>query len=321
MKRLPALAGASTAGTLPLAGRRAGTWPWHIVRRVLALVAMAVIVCGAISAYVGWSLTHPARKALDALPEGFAHEDVQFESAVDHLKLYGWFLDAGSERTVIMVHGYRDNRLQKSVPALDVARGLVDHGYNFLTFDLRNAGQSEGSLTTIGAYEQRDVLGAIAYVKSLGRPGQHIGLLGYSMGGATALLAASQEPSVAAVISDSAFADLYPFLEENLHIWSHLPPFPFTPLILAIEPAITGVDPRLAAPIRAVPQIHAPLLFIHGMDDRQVPYRNSEKLLAAASNGLAQLWLVAGADHVKSFQAGPQAYWDHVLPFLDNALK
>src|SRR5438552_1116444 len=151
--------------------------------------------------------------------------------------------------------------------------------------------------------------GAIAYVKSLGRAGQHIGLLGFSMGGATALLAASQAQDVQAVISDSAFADLYPYLEENLTVWSHLPAFPFTPLILGLEPMITGVNPKLAAPIRAVPNIQAQLLFIHGLDDHQIPYRNSQDLLAAARSRAAQLWLVPGADHVKSFKTDAQGYW------------
>ncbi len=321
MKRLPVVAGAPIGASLPLQGSLPRSFPWHLLWRASVCLMAAFLVCCAIGAYIGWTLSHPGRKPVDATPFGFSYRDVQFASVSDHLKLYGWFLDASSDKTVIMVHGYRDNRLQRTVPALDVARGLVDHGYNFLTFDLRNSGQSEGSLTTIGVQEQRDVLGALSYVKSLGTPGRHIALLGYSMGAATALLVAGQNSEVQAVISDSAFADLYPYLEENLPVWSHLPALPFTPLILGLEPVITGVDPRLAGPVRAVPLIQAPILFIHGLADSQVPYRNSQALLAAARNAADQLWLVPGADHVKSFKMDPRGYWDHVLPFLASALR
>ncbi|MFI5266562.1 MAG: alpha/beta hydrolase [Chloroflexota bacterium] len=320
MKRLPAMAG-PTGATVPFARARGRRFPWHLLWRASVCLVGAFFLCCAVGAYVAWTLTHPGRKPLDANPSGFNARDVQFQSVVDHLNLSGWFFDAQSDKTVIMVHGYRDNRLEDNVPGLDVARGLVDHGYNFLTFDMRDSGRSDGGVTTIGVYEQRDVLGAIAYVKSLGAPGQHIALLGYSMGAATSLLVAGQDPEVQAVVSDSAFADLYPYLEENLPVWSHLPAFPFTPLILSIEPVITGANPRAAGPVRAVPKIRAPILFIHGLADTQVPYHNSQELMAAAKNSADQLWLVPGADHIKSFKTDPRGYWDHVLPFLASALK
>jgi uncharacterized protein len=319
MKRVPAMAG-PTGASVPFPRSHGRRPPWHLLWRAGVCLVGVLLLCCAIGAYVGWTLTHPGRKALDEVPVGFEYRNVSFPSVVDHLTLYGWFLDADADKTVIMVHGYRDNRLQENVPGLQVARGLVDQGYNFLAFDLRDSGQSQGSMTTIGVYEQRDVLGALAYVKSLGRPGQHMALLGYSMGAATSLLVAGQDADVQAVIADSSYADLYPYLQQNLPVWSHLPPFPFTPLILTIEPAITGVNPRLAGPIRAVPKIRGPVLFIHGLADSQIPYRNSQELMAAAANSADQLWLVPGADHVKSFHTDPQGYWAHVLPFLSSAL-
>lgn len=321
MKRLPALAGAPAGASVPLASGRMRTLPWHVLWRAAVCLVIASLCCCALGAYVGWALTHPARKPVDASPVGLTYRDVQFSSEQDHLQLSGWFLDARSDKTIIMVHGYRDNRLQDNVPGLAVAKGLVDRGYNFLMFDLRDSGRSQGSMTTIGVYEQRDVRGAIDFVRSLGGPGRHIGLLGYSMGAATALIVAGQEPGVQAVIADSAFADLYPYLQQNLPVWSHLPAFPFTPLILAIEPAITQANPHLSDPIRWVPKIEAPILFIHGLADSSIPYRNSQQLRAAATNPADQLWLVPGADHVKSFKTDTPGYWSHVLPFLDRALR
>ena len=321
MKRLPALAGVPTGAFLPLARRHARAAPWRLLWRAAMCLAGALLFCCALGSYVGWTLIHPSRKAINAVPTGLPYRDVQFDSTRDHLKLDGWFLDAHATRTVIMVHGYRDNRLQDNVPGLDVARGLVQHGYNFLMFDLRDSGQSEGDMTTIGVYEQRDVQGAINYVKSLGPAGRHIALLGYSMGASTSLIVAGQNPAVQAVVADSPFADLYPYLEANLPVWSHLPAFPFTPLILTIEPILTGANPHLSDPIAWVPNIKAPILFIHGLADRSIPYRDSQQLRAAAINPTDELWLVPGADHVKSFHTDTTGYWQHLLPFLARALK
>ncbi|MBV9120423.1 MAG: alpha/beta fold hydrolase [Chloroflexi bacterium] len=315
MKRLPALAGLPSSASLPLSQGRTRRLPWHIAWRAAACLVLASLACGGVGSYVAWQLTHPARKAIDQQP-AVPYRDVEFNSVQDHLKLSGWFLDAHSSQTVILVHGYRANRLQIDVPALDVAQRLVAEGYNTLMFDLRDSGRSEGNETTIGVFEQRDVEGAIDYVKSLGDPGRRLILLGYSMGAATALIVAGQDPRVDAVITDSPFADLYPYLQGNLPVWSHLPAFPFTPLILAIEPALTGADPHKSDPIDWVGRTRAPILFIHGLADKSIPYQNSQQLRSAAINPSDMLWLVPGADHVKSYKTDPQGYWDRVLPFL-----
>lgn len=300
-----------------------GRVPAVPVRRLLSGAAIGILLaftaCFVISGYVSWNLTHPYRKALTAAPP-IPYTDVRFRSTQDGLMLRGWLMNADSDKTVIMVHGYRDNRLEDSVPAMSIARGLVDDGYNFLTFDLRDSGQSDGSLATVGLYEQRDVLGAIDYVRSLGRPGDRIALLGFSMGASTALLAAAQTEDVQAIVADSAFDDLYPYLEDNLPKWSNLPDFPFTSMMLATLPLVSGVNPRLVAPIRAVPQLQEPVLFIHGLADTKIPYQNSQRLRAAARNPADELWLVPGADHTRSFSADPPGYWNHLLPFLAAAL-
>jgi uncharacterized protein len=84
---------------------------------------------------------------------------------------------------------------------------------------------------------------------------------------------------------------------------------------------MTGVNPHDADPMHAVARLRAPVLFIHGLADSQIPYVNSQELKAAALNPADQLWLVPGADHVKSFATDPQGYWNHVLPFLASALN
>jgi pimeloyl-ACP methyl ester carboxylesterase len=197
------------------------------------LVILAILV-GAISAYSDEVLTHPERIPITTNPGhyGLIYENVSFPSHIDHIRLSGWFIPALSpnNRTIIIAHGHVANRVQANANLMSMFPTFVKHGYNILTFDFRDSGESSGTIDTVGYLEQRDLEGALDYMK--GRPqGQHIGFLGFSMGAAVSLLVAANEPSVEGVIADSSFADLQQYLDENLSKYSHLPYFPFTPVM------------------------------------------------------------------------------------------
>ena len=89
-----------------------------------------------------------------------------------------------SNKTIIVVHGYTSNRLVKGrTPKL--VEHFVPKGYNVLAFDLSSQGKSDGNLITLGLHEKYDLLGAVDYLKSRDHAGDHIGVIGFSMGAAT----------------------------------------------------------------------------------------------------------------------------------------
>src|SRR5262249_40900799 len=109
-------------------------------------------------------------------------------------------------------------------------------------------------------YEQRDVLGAVDFLRSgpvpypaLGRP-RVIGGWGVSMGAATLLLAAAREPAIHAVVSDCAFATVVPWLKREIPLNSGLPNA-FTPGVLNAVRAIYGIDYYAVRPIDVVARI------------------------------------------------------------------
>lgn len=290
----------------------------------LLLIVVAVVAVAGISAYVGWNLTHPKRVELDDSPSahGLAYEDVQFPSRVDGISVSGWFLPAQeSRKTVIMAHGYAKNRLQSSVPALDLAARLVGAGYNVLLFDFRNSGLSGGDLTSVGQFEVRDLLGAVDFIRSRGSAGERIALLGFSMGAAISLMAAAEEPAVAAVVADSSFSDLKSYLTENLPVWTNLPAFPFNRAFLLVVPVITELNPSQVSPIKAVERLRdKPLLLIHGESDASIPAENSLALWKATGGRKSQIWLVPGADHVQGYRTDSSGYWSRLESFLKESL-
>ena len=134
---------------------------------------------------------------------GLAYEDVHFATP-DGVNLEGWFIPADSNRVVICNHFMGANRQgfpahlrewRRNTPGFEIDflpryKALHDAGYNVLAYDLRNHGQSEGTITTLGYAEVDDVRGAVAYL--LTRPEvnpKRIGLVGCSMGSAVAIRA------------------------------------------------------------------------------------------------------------------------------------
>jgi pimeloyl-ACP methyl ester carboxylesterase len=284
---------------------------------IIILCLIVIITFCGISGYVGWQLTHPAKKAVIDSPANYQlnFEDIQFKSRGDSLQLQGWFLPSSqSDKTVIFAHGYRMNRSQDTLPALALAKSLINEGYQVVLFDFRNSGNSEGEVTSVGEFEKNDLLGAIDWV-SANHPSQTI-LLGFSMGGTAAILAAAEEPYVQAVIADSAFSNLKSYLTDNLSTWSHLWKYPFTPLIMNILPLLTGLHPEKVNALSAVDRIYPrPILFIHSTDDRDIPYTNSERMWEKHPDRF-EFWKTSKAGHVGSYNLDPIEYTSHILDFL-----
>lgn len=295
--------------------------------RNLTLSALAVVLVGVTVAVLWLShaaatlFLHPARSQPTRTPADLGWDDweeVRFSTS-DGLELGGWFIPPGTQgdgATLIFVHGHSANREE----FLDEALMLSRYGYGALLIDLRNHGQSEGSITTLGYAEVEDVRAAMDYV--LTRPEtnpERIGLVGHSMGGATVIQAAARMPQVRAVIAHSAYASLTDVVKQSTQIYG-LPTFPFAPLIVWFGELESGIKAQEVRPIDDVAQI-APraVLFIHGEQDTSIHVSNSLKLYQAAREPKA-LYLVPNAGHTGLFEANPSEYEEQVVNFLDAYL-
>jgi len=260
-------------------------WGRRVFVVIIAVLSLLILVLGGISTYVGWSLTHPQRNPVKGDPGelGLSYQNISFPSRVDHLRLSGWYLPAPQAKAAIIVaHGYKGNRCNDK-PELPVAQALVEKGFSVLMFDFRDSGLSDGSLVSVGDFEQRDLLGAVDYAKELGH--QKIGVIGYSMGAATTAIVAAQDKDIQAIILDSPFADLKTYLEVNMPHWTGLPNIPFTSIILEEIPLLTGIDLERVSPIKAMESLkQEPILFIAGDADTTIPMENSKQLLQAVNN-------------------------------------
>jgi fermentation-respiration switch protein FrsA (DUF1100 family) len=290
-----------------------------IIMALIILVLLASIALIGVSTYTGWMLTHPKRRALPVFSSNIVPEyrNISFKDIKDQITLKGWFFEVkGSNKTVIIAHGYRQNRLPHGENSFPLIKYLLNQGYNVLTFDFRNSGESEGKVTTVGIYEKDDLLGAIKHAKKLGS--KQIVLLGFSMGASTSIVAASESEDVDAVIADSPFSDLEEYLDANLSVWSNLPSFPFNQTTYLSMKILEGINPKEFSPRAVIKDIAPrPVFLIHSKDDTMIPVENSYELLNTGGNNV-KLWETKDVDHIESYPKLTDEYLKKLGEFLTS---
>lgn len=292
------------------------------LKLILIVVLAAIAAFLGISVYLGHSMTAVERLPITETPAlcGLDYEEISFPSRVDELTLYGWYLPAeNGDEVIIMVHGAEQHRADPDIKMVDIACGLVEHGYNVVMFDTRGHGESEGDRMSAGYYEVRDLGGAVDYVVGLGF--DDIGVLGFSMGGATAILTAAECDDIDVIVSDSAFADLNDMLEPQFAERTSFPTFFLRPLLFMVK-MVYGIDFTAIKPVEVVGDIAPrPILFIHGELDDTVPVAHASSLYEASDNPLNQLWLIPDIGHVDAYADDPEEYISRVTAFFDDALR
>jgi uncharacterized protein len=275
-------------------------------------LAVAYLVIGYV---VAARFSAPVRKPVERTPAdvGLDYREVNFRST-DGLVLSAWWVERkGSSRAAVLVHGWVGDRSDLHV--VETALVYERAGYNVLMLDLRGHGGSGGERVTLGYREARDVRGALSWLEQRGFDPEEVVLHGWSMGGA-AVLRAAPGTGVAAVVEESAYADLPPLLRERIPDVSGLPAF-FNPGIFLMGRLFLGIDPWAVRPEEQAKQLFregVPFMIVHSRDDEVVPFEHAESL--AAAHPEATFWDIEGYEHVGAF-AHPE-YRERLVSFLDE---
>lgn len=234
--------------------------------------------------------------------------------------LKGWYLAGNKKFTIIMVTGMHQNRVDSSIGTLSIARDLVEKGYNVLLFDLRGRGESEGKGVLL-TNADRDIGGAFDYIRKRGCPSDSIGIVGFSAGAASAIIFASQE-NIAAVVSESCFADVADTFIRKLATILSAPRWLikiFSPGIYLMSRIIYGY--RKVNPLGRIADVACPILLIQGEKDDLVTPEDAYRLLKASGNPSDELWLVPNAGHTEAYCLDPAGYIDRVTSIFQRVDK
>ena len=284
---------------------------------VIGIAAFSLVAYLILSYLVSARLSAPVRRQVERTPAdvGLSYRQVEVPSS-DGLRLSAWWVDDGSPRAAVLVHGWGADKSSRHV--LETATVYEEAGFDVLMLDLRAHGGSEGERVTVGYREVRDVRGALSWLEKRGYDPDRIVLHGWSMGGA-AVIQAAPGTGVAAVVEESAYADLPPLLRERLPEDSGLPGF-FTPGIFFVGQVFLGIDPWEVRPVEEAKQLSregVPFMIIHSQDDELVPFEHAETL--AKAHPEATFWRLEGYEHVGAYEH-PE-YRERLLNFLDGVKK
>lgn len=173
---------------------------------LIALAAISV-VCAAIL------LTWPDRASIGAAPPDVDARAVAFDSE-DGTRMRGWYIDGRRGcGAVLLLHGIHADRRQM----LGRARFLTAAGYSVLLADSRAHGESDGDAITFGYLESVDAEAALEYLRKQA-PGERVGIVGVSMGGAAAVLAAPP-PRIDALVVEQVYPTVDEALENRLRLY------------------------------------------------------------------------------------------------------
>ena len=306
-------------------------------KKLLALAAIVLIMLSYMigNYFVNFSLKRSDPSDINSGPPACANihdptriasekPDYQNESwtilSKDGLKLNATYFspNTSSHYWAILVHGYgRDQRY-----AWDYAEPYLIQGYNVLTPDLRASGTSEGIYLTMGAKESDDLLIWIDKILEVD-PKARIVLHGVSMGAATVMMAAgkSKSQNLVAVVEDCGYTSAFRMFTMQLKVIFNLPSFPIMNIVDVVSKFETGSAVSEAAPIQQVYNINVPILFIHGTEDKLVPYYMMQELYDACHAPIKEMFTVEGAGHADAKNINPTVYFNRIFSFLNQYIE
>ncbi len=267
----------------------------NFFKKILLRIPIYLLIVAAISLFPFWRAIRPPKIVSPTTPASYRlpSEDVTLITP-DALKLAAWLISNTRNhirnRAIILVHGYPGEK----VDMLGFA-AFLHSDFDLLLLDLRYFGKSEGNYTTFGIQERMDLKSAADFLESRGY--EQIGVLGFSLGGAIALLTTAEDKRINAVASYAAFSDLETLgLETYSRLWILK-----KPMVSAMQlwaRTLFGESVVTISPINAARRIDVPVLIIHSREDRQIPVRHGERLKEVLKkNSRAEFHFPAGGFH------------------------
>ncbi|KAH7431098.1 hypothetical protein KP509_08G029500 [Ceratopteris richardii] len=216
---------------------------------------------------------------------------------------------------VIYCHGNSGCRADGNEAALV----LLPSNITVFTLDFSGSGISEGDFVSLGWNEKDDLKVVVKYLRSL----KHIsciGLWGRSMGAVTSILYGVEDPSIAGLVLDSPFSNLYNLMMELVDVYKiRLPKFTIR-VALQIMRRIIQKRAQFDIMDMDISQLAAktfmPALIGHAKGDVFVLPHHSE-LIYKEYAGDKNIITFEG-DHNSS---RPQFYYDSVTIFFHNVLN
>jgi len=252
----------------------------------------------------------------DKKPDALGFPTTPFNVARPEGMLRGALIhaSAGAAPTVIFAHGWQSH----AADMLAYARPLVAAGYHVAVFDTLGHGESDPAAFASVRHFVEDMLAVWRWTNARSECAPGIALAGHSLGGTAAILAAAEGAAEGlvprAIVTVGSPSDPIMGTQE----WLAAKGYPAAVMMKAVyrfwKPIIIWEPARLK-PLLRMGEVHAPLLVLHGTEDKQIGMHHAKRL-ADASPG-ATLELIEGANHWTVPRS--ERFAGVVVGFLDEA--
>ena len=292
-----------------------------------ALAAVAGIIAGFVAVVVvvavgaSKKMVSPPRARGSWTPKDLGHEYEDVEvTTPDGVRLRGWFIDKGSDKTVLAIHGYTSSKWDETYmrPVIDI---LARNGFNVAAFDMRAHGDSGGDITTLGKKEAADMRAVIEWLRRE-RPdkARKVGAIGYSMGGAVTIMLAAEPGLLDAAVADSPYIDIMRsgrrWVKRVRGLLGALLRLAY-PLIARFTSSKAGIKPEDLNMMRFAKRVKTPILLIAGRRDDLVTVEEIREFYDAVRkvNPNVEIWVTDSA-HVRTVEDRPREYEEKIISFL-----
>ncbi|XP_058202403.1 uncharacterized protein LOC131316903 isoform X1 [Rhododendron vialii] len=215
---------------------------------------------------------------------------------------------------VIYCHGNSGCRADGN----EAAVVLLPSNITVFTLDFSGSGLSDGDYVSLGWHEKDDLKVVVSYLRS-NKQISCIGLWGRSMGAVTSLLYGAEDPSIAGMVLDSAFSNLFDLMMELVDVYKiRLPKFTVKVAVQYMRRVIqkkAKFDIMDLNCIKVAPKTFIPALFGHANDDKFIQPRHSDLIFQSYAGDKNMIKF--DGDHNSS---RPQFYYDSVSIFFFNIL-
>ncbi|XP_044496157.1 uncharacterized protein YqkD-like isoform X3 [Mangifera indica] len=224
------------------------------------------------------------------------------------------FLEDTPLPCVIYCHGNSGCRAD----ANEAAVTLLPSNITVFTLDFSGSGLSDGDYVSLGWHEKDDLKVVVSYLRN-NKQISRIGLWGRSMGAVTSLLYGAEDPSIAGMVLDSAFYDLFSLMMELVDIYKiRLPKFTVKMAVQYMRWMIqkkAKFDIMDLNCLKVAPKTFIPALFGHANEDKFIHPHHSDDIFNSYAGD--KNIIKFDGDHNSS---RPQFYYDSVSIFFLNVL-
>ncbi len=225
--------------------------------------------------------------------------------------LKGFYYPCGAKgkKIVFLIHGYRSNHVETGGLFYEYYKS---RGIDFFCCDHTAHGESEGHFIGFDVFESRDCLLWIDFLREKFGADVQIILHGFSMGGGTVLQMSGHCPdNVKFIISDSGYKNARASMDHQIGPM-------YQPLRL-INRLVAGYDWDDSDVTASLAASRVPILFVHGQQDKLVPYENGPELYAGYQ-GEKDCFFPEKARHIEAMYTDPEAYAEKIDRFIQTYL-